>query len=79
MTHYCLGCMRQIDQSKAFCRYCGFNYERYMEQRNENSIPPGTMLNGRYLLGKVLGAGGFGITYLRLDTKLERKVAIKEY
>ena len=79
MTHYCLGCMRQIDQSKAFCRYCGFNYERYMEQRNENSIPPGTMLNGRYLLGKVLGAGGFGITYLGLDTKLERKVAIKEY
>ena len=50
-----------------------------MEKRNENSIPPGTVLNDRYLLGKVLGSGGFGITYLGLDIKLQRKVAIKEY
>lgn len=32
-----------------------------------------------YQVQKVLGTGGFGITYLALDTLLDRQVAIKEY
>lgn len=32
-----------------------------------------------YRLESVLGAGGFGLTYLGWDTKLEKHVAIKEY
>lgn len=42
-------------------------------------LSPGTMLSGRYRLDKVLGAGGYGITYRGQDTRLERLVAIKEY
>ena len=37
--------------------------------------PP--LLNGRYMTGKVLGVGGFGITYLGYDLTLEIKVAVK--
>ena len=34
---------------------------------------------GKYRIVKVLGQGGFGITYLAIQSGLERKVAIKEF
>ncbi|MBF0605716.1 MAG: serine/threonine protein kinase [Nitrospirae bacterium] len=42
------------------------------------SLPGGFLLQG-YKLLRVLGAGGFGITYLAFDPQLDRKVAIKEF
>lgn len=47
--------------------------ERYY-QLNE-----GTILNDRYVIERVLGNGGFGITYLGHDEKLDMQVAVKEY
>lgn len=43
-----------------------------------NALPLNTMLL-EYRLESVLGAGGFGMTYLGWDTNLEKHVAIKEY
>lgn len=44
------------------------------------TLTPGVLLNnGTFRIERVLGQGGFGITYLAFDTSLDRKVAIKEF
>jgi serine/threonine protein kinase len=42
-------------------------------------LNPGTVVNPPYQVARVLGYGGFGITYLGWDANLQIKVAIKEY
>lgn len=42
-------------------------------------LPIGFILNRTYRIERVLGQGGFGITYLATDLNLDRKVAIKEF
>jgi len=41
--------------------------------------PNTTLQGGKYRIERVLGQGGFGITYLAVQTSLERKVAVKEF
>ncbi len=50
-----------------------------MPAMTSHTLPVGTRLQqGKYTVDKVLGHGGFGITYLATDTALRRRVAIKE-
>lgn len=43
-------------------------------------LTPGTeLLSGVYQITKVLGQGGFGITYQGIDQRLDRPVALKEF
>ena len=75
----CLGCFKENKSGMAVCPYCGFEEKSYNEQAvKKMCLPAGTILQGRYLIGKVLGAGGFGITYLAFQMNLNRVVAIKE-
>lgn len=48
-------------------------------EKNSYSLQRNTGLIGRYVIQKVLGQGGFGITYLGIDKLYGNKVAIKEY
>ena len=48
-------------------------------EENLYCLRKGTRLIGRYTIEKVLGQGGFGITYLGIDELHEKKVAIKEF
>jgi serine/threonine protein kinase len=63
--------------SDTVCPACG--YKEGAEPDSPLHLRPRTELHGQYLVGKVLGHGGFGITYLGWDLNLERKIAIKEY
>ena len=42
-------------------------------------LAPGSILLGKYIVGKVIGKGGFGVTYLAYDASAGRKAAIKEF
>ena len=50
----------------------------YDDKQSNSSLCPGTMLRSRYRIEKVLGQGGFGITYSALDVKSRQRVAVKE-
>ena len=71
----CLGCMEPSQGNP--CSRCGFDSQR--PSGMEYALPLSTILAGKYVVGRVLGQGGFGITYIGWDLALERKVAIKEY
>jgi formylglycine-generating enzyme required for sulfatase activity/serine/threonine protein kinase len=49
-----------------------------LDQEHRNALPTGHEIEG-YRVEGILGAGGFGITYLATELALGRKVAIKEY
>ena len=71
--------MRELERPDGNCPFCGFDRREYESVRSGRALKPGTILNGQYYLGKVLGEGGFGITYIAMDLYLEMPVAVKEY
>ena len=73
----CMGCMEFYDAAYDICPHCG--YEDGQGAVELLHIDPGTLLANRYIIGRALGYGGFGVTYLAWDTQLKRKLAIKEY
>jgi serine/threonine protein kinase len=72
----CSGCMQEKGDV-AECPFCG--WVDGLEEPAPQHLKPGTLLQGKYLIGRVLGQGGFGVTYLGLDINLKLKLAIKEY
>ncbi len=75
MKGYCVYCMQPSDGET--CSHCGRSASAYQPEIHQ--LQPGTILNDKYLLGAVLGEGGFGITYVGRDITLDMKIAVKEY
>ena len=72
---HCMADLKEYDDGP--CPVCGFDQDAVPQP--EEAMPRNTILHGKYLVGDVLGQGGFGITYIGFDLSLEIKVAIKEY
>ncbi|MBF0336958.1 MAG: serine/threonine protein kinase [Nitrospirae bacterium] len=72
----CVNCMERRN-SIPICNHCGYDESKYSD--HPLLLKPRTILKDQYLLGRVLGQGGFGITYIGMDINLDKKVAIKEF
>ena len=77
IENLCINCMREMKSQTGVCEHCGFDERKY--DFPQHHMRPFTILAGKYLIGKAIGEGGFGITYIGMDLELEARVAIKEY
>jgi serine/threonine protein kinase len=71
----CINCFAE-QKTNNTCSACD-----YVDSAAETALllAPRTILAGKYLIGRPLGQGGFGITYLAWDLTLDLKLAIKEF
>ena len=76
-SYYCSKCMRTVDNDSQICPHCGYDPSNLAT--DSQHLAEGTFLKDRYLIGAVIGAGGFGVTYAAWDENLSVPVAIKEY
>lgn len=68
----------KYNPSQGVCPVCG--YSAFNDEHvTDRGLAPGTVLNNRYVIGRVLGSGGFGITYKAYDFKTNAVCCVKEY
>ena len=77
LDNRCIHCFGLLDQNGE-CKNCDKNIEK-IEQGNLSHLMLKTKLYDRYIIGDVIGYGGFGVTYKAWDSVLSVAVAIKEY
>ena len=74
----CYNCFKELKESETICESCGYDAAGERE-RFPMALMPGTILAGKYIVGRVLGQGGFGITYVAQDYQTKQLVAMKEF
>jgi len=77
MNIRCNGCFEEYDVKFQICPHCGYTADGPATE--VYCLLPGTVLMDRYIVGSVVGLGGFGIIYKAWDKKLDTVIAIKEF
>lgn len=73
---YCMGCMKPLDDNVTVCPECYYKTET---QNNSPALPAGTILSGRYLIGKVISIANDSITYISRDLYSDTVLSIAEF
>ncbi len=76
-SRMCAQCMFEMPEGEHLCPACG--YDNLESENQPHQLAQRSILAGAYLVGRALGQGGFGVTYVGWDLTLDQKVAIKEY
>ena len=75
---FCSVCQSPLTTDQEACSHCGSPLDLDFTAPTRY-LPVGhTLQQGKFTVGRVLGEGGFGITYKGVHTALRRSVAIKE-
>lgn len=75
-SQHCHSCF-ETNQGIYPCPHCHWSPET--PSKSQLYLQPGTLLHGRYEIGKVLHHGKFSTIYLAWNIKEEKKIAIKEF
>lgn len=75
-SELCMNCF-SVKGSYEVCPYCG--YVEGTPPKQPHYLTPGTILGNHFIVGTVIGVGGFGITYKCFDTTLGVIVVVKEF
>lgn len=73
---YCMGCMKEIGEDVTVCPHCSYNA---LSSQNPPFLNKGSMISGKYLVGKVESFATDSITYIGLDTETQTTVNIIEF
>ena len=71
----CLGCMENKGEA-LICPHCGY---RENTPFSADYLAPGTILNERYLVGRMIRSNGEGATYIAFDKVISCKVFVREF
>ncbi|MCR5122629.1 MAG: PASTA domain-containing protein [Ruminococcus sp.] len=71
----CMGCMNELDEH-GVCHYCSYTDDI---PHLQSYLAPHTVLNDRYIVGKMLTYNGEGASYICYDTVAKTKAVIREY
>ncbi len=71
----CENCFEEINKTP--CSYCG--YDPANSTSDSTLLLPGSILSENYMIGNVIGIGGFGVTYLAYSKSADSRAAVKEY
>lgn len=72
----CYYCMKELKNNAELCTGCG---KPPLEQNPSHQLAAGSVLNGKYLIGKSTGESRLGITYVGFDKSQGKKITVKEY
>lgn len=73
----CMGCMEQMEDHLTVCPHCGFDESTLVQE--SYYLKPGTIIGGKYIVGRVVNYSGHTISYLGMDAEANQKVVVKEY
>lgn len=75
----CYNCFHEMGDSMRFCENCGNNLGNQDNSGFPGALSCGTILYGRYLIGRVLEKDRLLTTYIAQDSRTGETVAIREF
>ena len=74
--NYCMSCMKEITPDDTICPHCSYNA---LASQTAPFLGKGSVISGKYLVGKVVSFSVDSITYIGLDMETDTTVSIIEF
>ncbi len=77
MAKLCMGCMNPKPEAEGVCTVCG--YDPAVDRNPEHCLPAASVLQGHYIVGRLVSEGSDHLLYLGYDRQLREPCFIQEF